>query len=96
MLGIIRDCASKYDVIIVGVGHNGLTCAADLAKAGLRVFVAESRELVRSFRYYAVSMKRKRKNFSAIFLGSKSILSIDLQPTRPYISRCRATALLCT
>jgi len=46
MLGIIRDCASKYDVIIVGVGHNGLTCAAYLAKAGLRVFVAESRELV--------------------------------------------------
>ena len=34
------------DVIIVGGGHNGLTCAAYLAKAGLRVIVAESREMV--------------------------------------------------
>lgn len=26
-----------YDVIVVGAGHNGLTCAAYLAKAGKRV-----------------------------------------------------------
>ena len=34
------------DVIIVGGGHNGLTCAAYLAKAGLKVRVLERRNVV--------------------------------------------------
>ena len=36
----------KYDVAIVGGGHNGLVCAAYLAKAGLRVAVLERRSMV--------------------------------------------------
>jgi phytoene dehydrogenase-like protein len=36
----------NYDIIIVGGGHNGLTAAAYLAKAGKRVLVLERRELV--------------------------------------------------
>ena len=32
---------TDYDGIIVGGGHNGLACAAYLAKAGLRVAVVE-------------------------------------------------------
>ena len=40
----IRELATKtWDVIIVGAGHNGLACAAYLAKAGKRVLVIESR-----------------------------------------------------
>lgn len=38
--------AKNYDVIVVGAGHNGLTCAAYLAKSGLRVLVLERREVI--------------------------------------------------
>src|ERR1700751_6106212 len=34
------------DVVIIGAGHNGLTCAAYLAMAGLRVTVVERRRSV--------------------------------------------------
>ena len=36
----------SYDVIVVGAGHNGLTCACYLAKAGLKVLVLEQYHLV--------------------------------------------------
>ena len=52
---------TKYDAIVVGAGHNGLTNAAFLAKAGLNVIVLErndyiggatvSRELYDGFTY---------------------------------------------
>ena len=35
-----------YDAIIVGAGHNGLTCAAYLARAGRKVLVLERRYLI--------------------------------------------------
>jgi phytoene dehydrogenase-like protein len=36
----------RYDVILVGAGHNGLTCAAYLARGGLSVLVLERRSVV--------------------------------------------------
>ena len=32
---------SKYDVVILGVGHNGLVAASYLARAGLSVLLLE-------------------------------------------------------
>jgi len=37
---------NKYDIIIVGAGHNGLVTAAYLAKSGFRVLVLERREVI--------------------------------------------------
>ena len=36
----------SYDVAIIGAGHNGLTCAAYLAGAGMRVIVLEKNAVV--------------------------------------------------
>src|SRR5712675_2799491 len=46
LLGPSYRLYMAYDVIIVGGGHNGLTCAAYLGMAGLKVKVLERRSMV--------------------------------------------------
>jgi phytoene dehydrogenase-like protein len=38
--------AAEFDVVLIGAGHNGLTCAAYLGMAGLKVKVLERRAVV--------------------------------------------------
>ena len=38
--------AERYDAVIIGGGHNGLTTAAYLAKAGWKTLVLEKRHIL--------------------------------------------------
>jgi beta-carotene ketolase (CrtO type) len=37
---------ADYDAMVIGAGHNGLVCAAYLAKAGMRTLLVEARSSV--------------------------------------------------
>jgi phytoene dehydrogenase-like protein len=60
-----------YDFIIIGSGHNGLACAAYLAKAGAKVLVVE-----RAPRVGGAATPRKSRS-----RGSNTISARSFTPT---------------
>ena len=66
----------KYDVAVIGAGHNGLTCACYLAKAGLKVIVLERRHIAGG----AVCTEENLISGYKIDVGSSAHIMIHLTP----------------
>ena len=72
------DPGTRYDAIIVGGGHNGLTAAAYLAKAGKSVLVLERR-----------TETSYKVGEATVVLRSQERLDIGIQGLRLGIQRLR-------
>src|SRR5437660_8271041 len=72
----------SHDAIIVGGGHNGLVCAAYLAKAGLDVLVLEARDSVGGCASTVAALDGARVNICncdhTMVLGTPIVEELDL------------------
>jgi phytoene dehydrogenase-like protein len=70
-----------HDVIIIGGGHNGLTCAAYLADAGLKVLVLERRDVVGGAAVteeFHPGFRNSVASYTVSLLNPKVIADLDL------------------
>ncbi|MEZ5971075.1 MAG: NAD(P)/FAD-dependent oxidoreductase [Hyphomonadaceae bacterium] len=70
-----------HDVVIIGGGHNGLTCAAYLAEAGLKALVLERREVVGGAAVteeFHPGFRNSVASYTVSLLNPKVIADLDL------------------
>ena len=71
----------SYDAIIIGAGHNGLTCAAYLAQGGMRVLVVERRHVVGGAAVteeFHPGFRNSVASYTVSLLNPKIIADLDL------------------
>ena len=71
-----------YDAVIVGGGHNGLTCGAYLSRAGVKVLVVERREIIGGAAVTGEIAPGYRSSMASYYQGllqPKVILDLELQ-----------------
>ena len=66
--------STHYDVVVIGGGHNGLTCGAYLAKADKHTLVLESRHVIGS----AAVTEEFTPGFSDGIIDSQVLLPPDI------------------
>lgn len=72
----------QYDAIIVGGGHNGLTCGAYLARASVKVLVVERRDVIGGAAITGEFAPGFRSSLASYYQGlmqPKVILDLELQ-----------------
>ncbi len=72
---------TPYDVLIIGAGPIGLTCALEAEKAGLNYLVLEKGSLVNSLYNYPANMTFFSTS-ERLEIGNVPFISINKQPTR--------------
>jgi phytoene dehydrogenase-like protein len=81
--------SDSYDVVVVGAGHNGLICAAYLAKAGLSVAVVERQDVIGG----AVCTRSDLIPGYKIDVGSSVHIMIHLTPVLRELELCEKYGL---
>ena len=74
--------ASNYDVIVIGGGHNGLTCGAYLSRAGKKVLVLERRPIIGGAAVteeFAPGFRTSRFSYVMSILHPKIIRELELR-----------------
>ena len=87
-----------YDVVIIGAGHNGLTCAAYLGMAGLKVKVLERRAVVGGAAVteeFHPGFRNSIAAYTVSLLNPKVIADLRLLRSRPDGSSSAARRISC-